>query len=332
MPLKARNIKRKVEQLFRRADSEWAQKTTAALGNADGVVKSDTDGLIYARLRNGETVKVYNDIAPDDFDVRVLIGRKKEQPTLWRVIAVRDAYAIPQAPRVKYHAEQHMFRAPDEIPIDRKQIIQLTIIVSDGTAFTITVYGGVIRTATGIARVDTQPMDLSSYIPTTGAVYVSIEADSTGEVTANEGVNFASPLIAHVSYIPVPDAGKYMIGYVLLWEGMEELTDDQIAVPFPLAADYSGLGGGTQIHDADEETTLADDDEFGFWQEVSETFKKITWANIVAALTTIFDALYAAIGHTHAADDSGKVVMEDGVTFPPVPVTTEDGTDWIYSD
>jgi len=29
---------------------------------------------------------------------------------------------------------------------------------------------------------------------------------------------------------------------------------------------------------------------------------------------------------------SSRVVMEDGVTFPPVPVTTEDGTDWIYSD
>lgn len=331
MALKARNIKRKVEKLFKRANGEWEQVTTAALGNGDGVVRSDTDGLIYARLRNGETVKVYNDIAPDDFDVRVLIGRKKEQPTLWRVIAVRDAYAIPQAPRVKYHAEQHMFRAPDEIPIDRKQIIQLTIIVSDGAAFAVTVYGGVIRTASGIARVDTQPMDLSSYVPATGAVFVSIEADSGGDLSVNTGTGFASPAIALPSYVPIPDAGKYMIGFVLLWEAMEELTDDEIAVPFPLAADYSGLGGGTQIHDADEETTLADDDELGFWQAASETLKKITWANIVIALTTIFDALYAAIGHTHETVHI-ELLMQDGVTFPPVPLTNEDGDDWMYDE
>jgi len=27
-----------------------------------------------------------------------------------------------------------------------------------------------------------------------------------------------------------------------------------------------------------------------------------------------------------------KIIMEEGVTFPPVPVTTEDGTDWVYEE
>src|SRR5688572_15107372 len=196
MPLQTRKIKRNIEKLFKRAGSEWEQVTTAALGNSDGVVQSDTDGLIYARLRNGETIKVYNDIAPSDFDVRVLIGRKREQPTLWRVIAVRDSYSIPQAPRVPYHHEQHEFGGPDMVAVNRKQILQLTILVADADAFTVMVYGGVFRTASGIARVDSQPVDLSSYIPTTGAVYVSIESDGDGVLSVNEGTGFASPALA----------------------------------------------------------------------------------------------------------------------------------------
>jgi len=27
-----------------------------------------------------------------------------------------------------------------------------------------------------------------------------------------------------------------------------------------------------------------------------------------------------------------ELLMQDGVTFPPVPLETEDGTDWIYTD
>lgn len=27
---------------------------------------------------------------------------------------------------------------------------------------------------------------------------------------------------------------------------------------------------------------------------------------------------------------SGELLMTDGVSSPPVPVTTEDGTDWLY--
>jgi hypothetical protein len=248
MPLQARKIKRKIDDLFRRVDSEWEATTTAALGNSAGVVKSDVEGMIYARLRNGDTIKVYNDVAPDDYDLRVIIGRRKEQPTIWRVIAVRDSYSVPVAPRIKYHAEQHMFRSPDEIPINRKQIIQLTIIVSNGASFIVTVYGGVVHTSTGVTAVSSQAVDLSSYVPATGAVYVSIETDVNGVLSVHQGVNFASPAIAIASYVPVPASGKYMIGFVLLWEGMLELTDDEISVPFPLIGGASSDTGALKVY------------------------------------------------------------------------------------
>ena len=248
MPLQARKVKRKIDRLFKRKDSEWESTTTAALGNSAGVVRSDVAGMIYARLRNGDTIKVYNDIAPNDFDVRVIIGRKKEQPSVWRVIAVRDSYSVPQAPRAGYHAEQHIFRGPDEIPINRKQIIQLTIIVSNGAAFIVTVYGGVVRTSVGITVVESQSLDLSSYVPASGAVYVSIESDVNGALSVHLGVGFAAPEAATGAYVPVPASGKYMIGFVLLSTGMAELTDDEIAVPFPLIGGASSDDSALKVY------------------------------------------------------------------------------------
>ena len=278
MPLKARKIKRGIEKLFKRADGEWLQTTTAALGNGDGVVQSDVGGLIYARLRNGETVKVYNDVAPADFDVRVLIGKKKEQPTLWRVIAVRDAYGIPQAPRVKYHHEQHELDGPDEVSVDRKQIPQFTVRVKDGAAFIVMAYGGIFNTIAGKVFVPSEPMDLSSYVPTTGAVYIDIEAGADGAWSVNESTGFASPMVGNVSFMPITTSGKRWVGTIVLFEGQEELLNKHIFVPIPLSTDYAGIASHT--HD-----------------------------NIL-----------------------GELLMQDGVTFPPVPLETEDGTDWFYQE
>lgn len=51
---------------------------------------------------------------------------------------------------------------------------------------------------------------------------------------------------------------------------------------------------GAAIHAASADT-LADADEMGFWQTAGSALKKITWANIKAALKTYFDTLYKTI-------------------------------------
>ena len=38
----------------------------------------------------------------------------------------------------------------------------------------------------------------------------------------------------------------------------------------------------------------------------------------------------AAGNHTHVTTTIGELLMQDGVSSPPVPLTTEDGTDWLY--
>lgn len=66
--------------------------------------------------------------------------------------------------------------------------------------------------------------------------------------------------------------------------------------------------------------SLADADEQGFWQSASSALRKISWANVKAAIKTYADTLYAAISHTHAASaiDSGTL---DAARLP-APTTT----------
>lgn len=71
------------------------------------------------------------------------------------------------------------------------------------------------------------------------------------------------------------------------------------------------------IHAGTSKATPVDGDELPLSDSAaSYGFKKLTWANIKATLKTYFDALYAAISHTHAASDiaSGQIAVANGGT------------------
>lgn len=271
---------RQVLKKVQKPQSGWLDLFPAVIGKADGTVLTGTKGEIYVRnLLNGQVLSVYNFVVPNRATLQVEVGRRVDQLGLWQVKGALETYDQPAGGiSVSYHAEQHQFPNGDTVFINRKQIMALTVLVSDGENFIVRVYGSAVRTATGIAKISTQAVDLSSYVPTTGAVYLSIEADVNGAVSVHEGTGFASPAVAAVGDIPVPEAGKYMLAFILLWEGMEELKDDQIVVPIALDTDYSGLAEHTH------ETTVV------------------------------------------------ELLMEDGVTFPPVPLTNETGDDWMYDN
>lgn len=57
------------------------------------------------------------------------------------------------------------------------------------------------------------------------------------------------------------------------------------------------------IHNAPAES-LTDNDEFGFWEDVTQAIRKITWANIKSTLKTYLDTLYVALtGNQSVAGD-----------------------------
>jgi hypothetical protein len=260
------------------------------------------DGVLWARQWNGKEIKVYNKaFIAADFDTRVLVGKDRNQRSKWYILQGLEDYLVPASGgRLAYHAAQHMFGAPDVLWLDRKQLLAFTLIVSNGPTWKLYLYGGLFHSLTTITLVPSQELDLSAYVATTGAYYLSIVVDDAGTISYIAGSNFGAPVAGGPSYVAPPPSGKYLIGYVIFYEGQTQLADDDVRVIMPLGVVPKTQG--LQIHEADADTPL-DADEFGFWDVVDGITKKITLGNLKTVFKSYFDTIYAAISHTHAATD-----------------------------
>jgi len=230
-------IKKTLHKIIDERSDEWLDKQIVWLGDYAQDVLTDVPGVLYARQINAKVIQVYNHTAmvPATFDLQVLIGRSKTLPSTWQIIAIRETYDTPAGGgQLAYHHTQHEYPSADTVWIDRKQIIPLTVLVYDSANFIVRVYGAVIHTASGVRQVSTQLVDLSSYVVTVGAKFITIESDDEGVLTVHEGTAFDAPEIGTYADIPVPAAGKYLIAYVLLYDGQAVLSDNDIRVPFPL--------------------------------------------------------------------------------------------------
>ena len=214
----------------------WLDVFPAVIGKADGTVLTDVPGEIYVRnVLNGQTLRVHNSVAPNTPLLQVDVGRRVEEPGLWQIKGTREAFTVPAGgSNVPYHHEHHEEGGADRLNLSRKQILYLTVRVSDAENFVVQVYGGVSRMGAGYALIQNQEIDLSAYVPTAGAVYVNIETDEDGALTVHAGAGFAAKALATAGDIPVPEAGKARIATIVLFESMTELLDEHILVPFPL--------------------------------------------------------------------------------------------------
>ncbi len=228
-------LKRAFDKRIKEISSEWMDMQPALLGTSDQIVVTSEQGMYYARLISGKLIKVYNQAhVPPTYDLRVVIGRRRTLPNVWQIIHVEEVYTVPAAQNeIEYHAKQHELGGGDQVFLDHRQIVQLSVRVYDSVNFIVTVFGAIVKTATGIKKIETQSIDVSSYVVTTGAKIITIESNDNGVLSINEGTPFSAAAAAIASDIPAPSAGKYPIAGILLYEGQSTLSDEDI---FPIVA------------------------------------------------------------------------------------------------
>lgn len=229
-------FRREYHDFVRRVGSDWLSEQAVWLGDLSGVVLSDEPGKLLARQADSQVIKVQNSAnVPAIFDLHVLVRRSRFQPSIWQITEVLQDYATPaDAGLIAYHHEQHEFRdspGPDTVWLNRKQILDLTVLVSDPAGFIVQVVGAVIRSSSGLALINNETLDLSSYIPSSGARFVTIQSSEAGVLSIVSGSIFASPYIADLSHVPEPAPDHYMLAFALLYEGLDALADSLIRIP-----------------------------------------------------------------------------------------------------
>lgn len=359
----------KVKELFRRLikrdSGEWLEKQPAWIGNLEGAISAD-HGMIHARLHNGNVIRVMNRVAPERFDMPVIVGRSRTLPTVWQVIEVRDAFddIVGDGER-DYHVVQHEEEGPDRGSWSRKQIKPRTVRIQSASGFIVRVYGDGDLTVNGWKSIPTKDLNLSPYIPSVKAVFVGIESDDNGALSIHVGTEFAAPGIGSPANYPVPAAGKYPIARVLLYAGQGLLLDKHIAVSMPPSFNPLSISSGSHGHALDDlsdvnapspadQQVLTYDFYSGEWIAADPTGGgggSVDWGDIAGTLSdqvdlqAVFDSKLEdapSDGETYGRKDGAwevvtggsspqlQLVMEPGVTHPPVPVETPDGDDWVY--
>lgn len=241
---------RKALKPLKNPKTGWKNKFVAVIGKGDGTILTDVPGEVWVRdALSGQELRAHNSVVPNigslTNPLQVIVGTSIENPDILEIISTRKTFSAPPGSGLThYHFAQHVYPGPDSGLFPRKQIGQLTVLVADAENFIVQVYGDAPRTATGIALIRNQQIDLSSYVPTSGAVYVNIESDDDGVLTPNDGTPFAAKELATNEDIPVPATGKYRIATIILFETMEYLLDEHITVPSLLEMPPGG-GGGT---------------------------------------------------------------------------------------
>lgn len=223
--------------VLERHRGEWLETRPAYLGNLAGVVATATPGINWARSENGVEFKVVNHTLAEVFDTKFIAGKSRLTPQQWQVVSLRNTISNPNQSLLGVHHTQHEFPNFDTVFSDRKQMAVFSVL-SNETDLKVKVYGGVPKTKTTDVIVSTQVVDLASYVPTAGAMFVNIEIDNDGALQLHVGDYIASKLLATVADIPERAWDRYLIGAVLLEELQTVISNDDIFVPFPLEANY----------------------------------------------------------------------------------------------
>lgn len=294
-----KGVKRKLTEKIEKV-AGFQNVVPGRVGASRTLLDPGIPGLIYVRIEgSAQVVTAVNSIVPAEYNHPVLLARSKANPKLWEVVASRQAYNIPVNRDLRYHHSQHEYPNPDTVWIRGDQF--LPFLVLPDTGFTVQIFGGVV-TLNGVRYVvDNQPLDLSSFQPSEGAVWVLIEVNSAGDIDTVVSTEYGSKELLTPDLVPLPDDGAWDVCAVKLYAGQTQLqrTLDSASDFLDLRFGQTGVNGGVIV---------------------------VEWGNITGNIkdqTDLWEILESK---------AGELLMQDGVSNPPVPIENEDGTDWLYAD
>lgn len=220
-------------------------KVPGLLGRADGQVVAG-DGIVYATLKTGEVITVANAKVANRPYMKVWIGQDEHNPSTMQVLSERFVYGKPLTGSLPLHGDKHKWPKEDTVWVDGNQFVPL-LAIPGATAYSVKLYGSTVKWIDGTQYVNILPidLDLSSLIPTDGALYALLQVDDTGTLTAKAGTQVEAPELLGMADIPLPDTGQLELWAVRLYSGMDRIHKDRQVNDFvDLRWGRGGSGGG----------------------------------------------------------------------------------------
>lgn len=263
-----------VKQFFKSMSSELSGvEFFGYLGNREGVVKADNLNNVWVLLFNGSVVKARNKVAPLVSRTPVAVGYTKEDPKLLQILRVMNVYDRNTQPYLPPHAKSHSWPGADTVPVRAEQIVPGLALPSGGMV--VKYYGWPYEIDGAWYYIRSREFDLTSYIPDTGAVWVSVEVDDAGDVTYVESDPADSKDLLTFSMLPTTPETRVMLFAVKCYTGQTEVVktelDNDIFDPrLALHARKAAAVWGEITGDIEDQTDLVeyiDDRMTGLWDD-----------------------------------------------------------------
>lgn len=195
----------------------------AFLGNASGRVKANDQGGVYIIDFNGNVQVVFNQRVPLDPFRAVLVGYVDKNSRMLEIIRFVDVYPTARTLSVPLHWRNHQWGGTDTLWVRTEQILYGIALPESGLTVK---FVGCVYYLNGWKLINTDSMDLSAYVPTSGARYILVEVDDTGAVNVALGTLVDNREMLEYEDIPLPSASSKPLFAAKVYASQERFRKD----------------------------------------------------------------------------------------------------------
>jgi len=198
----------------------------ATIGTDDEFGQVDVPGkenYVYVRIQSGEIAQAYNTKVVALAGLRVWCGYEKLRPGLLQVLDVRNVYGKEYQQRIPAHAKTHEYAGYDQVFIRGEQFIPK--LVSKFSGMVVRVQAGAIYTDDfGWDWHKPQELNMSPYVPTSGAHWAMIEVTHSGTLLVTVGATVGAKELLFATSLPSPHNAAQPVAAVALYSNQSGIN------------------------------------------------------------------------------------------------------------